>query len=214
MRRCRALAPITLAAVLVAGCTIGDSQDAADSKQRQTPTSRAAGEEPAPAGSQMLTADDCGVRFAVPADWTVLDAETLASAPDDPRFKHYADSVNVQPNQLRQVVDRVDVMAAGQGGENINALKHPDMPELPSESALETELTNFNVDLVSTDDVDTAIGTGILVRFTLPETMPLRGGAGLFVEVGGAVVNITATAADDARATELIKTVIASLART
>lgn len=209
--RFRAATAATAACLLLfAGCGSDSDDDTSDSSkddtsQESSPTDDDASDEEsdaetddesddesgeaaeAPDGYETVTAEGAGLEFAAPEDWEEFDAESLEGK--DAELDEYAKGLNITVDQLKQMMSQVDVMLLDTNGDNVNVVIPPGVTELPDQDTLRSQFEALNATVDDVTEVDTPLGTGQLITYTLQG----RSGSSLFVEVTKGVANVTVT---------------------
>ena len=191
-----------------------EDQDASDdASDAESDDADDTGTGDAPAGKQLVTAEDSGATFAVADDWNIVDPNTVASDPDNPAAKAYADSLGIDSSQLSQVLAQVDVLVVAPGStSNVNVVKVPGFTEVPEEAELEKQFGASNIEVASTEKVDTPLGEATVLHYKLPATTATQFGTGLFVATDNGVMNLTATSTSRDDADKLMEEIIPTLA--
>ncbi|MDN5745616.1 MAG: hypothetical protein L0H31_10905 [Nocardioidaceae bacterium] len=226
MRRSRlfapALAPLLATTLFLGAC---NSDDDVDTKSNDTPSatsdtasdaaSDGAGETASTSPSSdstgtTVSAGKAGVKFDLPEGWEVIGAEQMGANGNGPEL---ARSLGLTEDELRTRVQNLDLLAHNGKAENLNVVSGT-VPQLPTGDVITQQYkTRLNFTVTSTSEISTAVGDGIKFAWTLPDNKSSnRAGAGVFIDVDGTIVNISAIGRNAETTNAVIDQAIATIA--
>lgn len=222
----RHLITLVAGAALLAGCS---AEPVADADKIRIPNvstplgPEAAGNEPGegakPAKAKkrkkarrtVVVADESGIRFTLPPDWTVLGSGSVDYAADSPYTAEIAGKVGMSVPQFQELMRTVDVFALGFSG-SLNVAVLGSTGALPPASALSAELAQLGP-VGAARDVRTPLGTARIIPFTYELSGGTNQSATLFLVVRGRLVQVTAHTTDAGQTRSVIDGVARSLSR-
>ena len=203
MRRLLGTFALAVAVVLpAAGCGVVDKVKGDDTTKAQT-----------------IEIPGQGVSFELPGDWDAIDADTVKDAGTDSGvFADLADRMGIEPDQLTQQLENIDVFVGAphaEGGvlSNVNAL-HFDVADLPSAGTFELQFRSLGATDIETTDVSTDIGEGYRVSYSLSIKDKDMVGTALIIDNGSSILDITVTASSTDLTDAVADQIVGSLAST
>lgn len=222
----RHLIALVAGAALLAGCS---AEPVADADKIRIPTvssplgPEAAGNEPGEgakpakpkkrkkARRTVVVADQSGIRFTLPAGWSVLGAGQVDYVAEGDQIADIAARAGMSTEDFRAMIKSLDVYAIGFSG-SLNVVVAAQTSTLPSSAELESAMSQVGA-VSGVRDVRTPIGTGRAVSYTLNMATPANQGSALFVSTGGRIVQITTTTTDAGQTRSVLDGVARSLGR-
>ncbi len=188
-----------------AGCA-ADVADPAASTQAAPPE--------LPAGHRWTTVPSQHLTFAVPDSWVLYSSddspENLAAA---------AKALGISVEALKATLPEqtpLQVRAPAPDPTNLNATVI-DLGKLPPKGELESQLRGAGAEDLEVTSVDTPAGEGLLATYQRPLAGKLAGtpvhGAGLFLDNGDSLLNLTLSSPKADTTTSEMRVVIASIHR-
>ena len=215
-------AAVAVVSVGLAGCSGSAGGDgSAASSQSGSSSARAAAAGPsasaasAPTGSKFVEAKGTGLRFAVPDDWKLFDAEAISSGKDKALIKELEKTFSMNADQLARVFGQLDLMVVGppvkKFAPNVNVVANG-LTKLPAASDLATQLEKFGAKTSTPRDETTPLGPAIVVPYTLSSGGNEVKGRSIVLEGPKGFVTITVSHVDDAAADALTATILTTAA--
>ncbi|QYJ04025.1 hypothetical protein KUV85_17145 [Nocardioides panacisoli] len=207
----RWLVAVVAALALLTGC----SGDPEESSTASGSSDSSEAEEAAPAipeDLQVVEADASGVRFGVPEGWQVTGPEALDNPGSQAELEALAAQSGIPLEQFQQMVGQVDVLAISpDGAENVNVLPLRGVGSVPEPGLIRADLERVGATVTDVVEIDTWLGTGQAVTYSLPTQRGEQHGMSLFVVADGSVVNLTGTTGSADRSAALVEQVADTL---
>lgn len=219
----RWLAALFAALLLLTGCN-EDGADESDAETTSETTEAGESDSPAteetdagevalPEGHQWVVAEESGIRFAAPGDWSVVGPEVLDNPGSQAEIDELTRRSGIPRATFEQILQNVDAYVISPAGESINVQQPGVLAALPTDAQIEGDFGSLGATVTSIDDVETPIGPGRVVFYDLPlSTGEQQYGASLFVDTESAgIVNLTGAMWDATEATQVTGTASATL---
>lgn len=162
--------------------------------------------------AKAFTAQQAGITFRAPAGWRPIDKNALDFAADSPRGKELAERTGFTPEQVRVLMESVDVFLTGFAGAlTVGALNSSGT--LPSESTYRGQFGTLDATIDPATTVNTPLGTGRVHSYELRVSGTVQRGHTLYVLNGSTVVEITIAGPESAAARSVLDQIIPSLKR-
>ena len=226
----RAITSVCAAGVLVAGglagCGGGSGSDgaaapsgsASSAPSSATPTGSASPSQnapTAPAGSTFVDGPGTEVRFALPDDWKVFDAEAISSGKDKALLEELEKTFSMNADELAQVFGQLDLMVVGppeqEFAPNVNVVANG-LTTLPAASDLATQLGKLGAKTGTPRDETTPLGPAIVVPYTLASGGHEVRGRSIVLEGPDGFVTVTVSHITDKGADAVTSTVLKTIA--
>ncbi|HMM94831.1 hypothetical protein [Phycicoccus sp.] len=178
------------------------------------PSPSSSAEPSAPPGTQWVTGERSGLRFAVPEDWKVLELTKVLESGDQDALARIAQQMNLPVAQVKAAARSVDVAVFGPPSRgfapNLNVQTLP-LEVMPTEAQTRMVLKMIGATVASYEEVTTPVGRGHVTGYTLPVDTNTATGRQLTVIGPKGVVVLTVTDVDVDRADTVLGMLRASL---
>ncbi len=207
------------------GCSGGDTpaQESGTTTSSTSPTGEAtasaspSGSVELPADSRWVTATESGLRFAVPDDWTSIDAEKVLAGESNPSVDQLLKAMGVTQEQFAQGLKGMDLMVIGpvdgNFAPNVNVVPNV-LSVLPPAANLAAELSSVGATPGTPSDETTPLGPATLVPYSLTNGQLDIKGRSIVVGGPNGFVTITVSHVDDKAADAVADTLLSTLGAT
>jgi len=202
---------------LTAGC--GGSSSPSGSPGPSHPTTSSSSPSSAGADVQTIRLSKHGFGFELPSGWSKIDRDGALNA-DSPQMKEMASHLGMDASRLVQVLETtVEFIGVTDQGADHGFLENVNVVPLgagqASESQLRLQILSIAGKEVHTEKVDTPLGPGVTISYTLSSAGNVVNGKALAIGTStDDQVLITVSAHDASTAAARLEQIRASLART
>ncbi|MDO5736270.1 MAG: hypothetical protein Q4P15_07330 [Propionibacteriaceae bacterium] len=192
----------------------GSSEPVSPTESPSAAEEMPAGAPELPEGSQWAESSTQGIRFAVPATWSVVDPQKLFTSGSEQDIEAAATEMGMTVAELQQASTQIDIMVMGpaeaQFAPNVNVVPTA-LKALPTEEMMAAELESVGATPAQGSTQSTDLGEVIVVPYVLELESSTVHGRSILVPVSDGFTSITVSHVTDADAEALTEQLLSTL---